>query len=258
MGPPHLCGGMTGKRSRQRPRSRRFNGAAASLRRNAKPRPSHCARTHWLQWGRRISAAECRRTRAGFVNARLASMGPPHLCGGMQLCREGLIPQYSLQWGRRISAAECCPAGFDFQSHHRFNGAAASLRRNGSYPRLPPRGRPGFNGAAASLRRNGESGLGIPPPAATLQWGRRISAAEWAKPASEPVMRVWLQWGRRISAAECTTCRSPSGSPCCFNGAAASLRRNGDGGGYYVTVIRGFNGAAASLRRNGFAPERRR
>ena len=108
MGPPHECSGMAGRsRSSGSPRTGlqwgrrtnaaecrgssvapyqnrfRFNGAAARMQRNARPRARR--RPHPTR----------------------ASMGPPHECSGMLLWKElGLAICQGLQWGRRTNAAE--------------------------------------------------------------------------------------------------------------------------------------------------------
>ena len=109
-----------------------------------------------------------------------------------------------------------------------------------------------------------------------LQRGRRIAAAEGVEAVSHDGLALHastgpphrcggrvrrrdgrrlvgvLQRGRRIAAAEGCRRRLPSGrSRGCFNGAAASLRRKGQGRTRAERSSPCFNGAAASLRRKG-------
>ncbi len=179
MGPPHLCGGMSPLKSRSQD-------------------PNHP-----LQWGRRISAAECS-TRCGGPSRPTACFN-----GAAASLRRNVghlpadIPErFSLQWGRRISAAECIHPADAIRGACSFNGAAASLRRNAVRQSDDSQLADCFNGAAASLRRNGERfpsvdvdlDASMGPPhlcggmrsvgcshieRVELQWGRRISAAEW-------------------------------------------------------------------------------
>ena len=51
-----------------------------------------------------------------------------------------------------------------------------------------------------------------PFPSGSLQWGRRISAAERPDGDCEQVIIARLQWGRRISAAESSRLVVRSGS----------------------------------------------
>jgi len=161
-----------------------------------------------------------------------ASTGPPHRCGGMNITKCAAVEgSYKLQRGRRIAAAEWRFASFARQ------------------------------------------------PDAELQRGRRIAAAEWEPPEPRYVtrgvastgpphrcggMRMGktrrgcqrhpLQRGRRIAAAEWPSALRLNNMRTCFNGAAASLRRNARVAGTEGGEAKGFNGAAASLRRNAGIP----
>ncbi len=156
MGPPHLCGGMTVESALLEPLKwlqwgRRISAAECmtAWRRGASSTS--------LQWGRRISAAEWQPdVRHGDGGAGWASMGPPHLCGGMGTARAGTGP-----------------------ATRRFNGAAASLRRNAQIVGMAELA----SGASMGPPHlcGGMMGITIKTLAEWrgLQWGRRISAAEW-------------------------------------------------------------------------------
>src|SRR5437773_1340028 len=84
MGPPPFSGGNNVRLSTIESVKPRFNGAAAFQRRKSPcvdPQP----RTRpdgWLQWGRRLSAAEMRGDAAVQSHLVAASMGPPPFSGG--------------------------------------------------------------------------------------------------------------------------------------------------------------------------------
>ena len=183
-----------------RPLSRSFNGAAASLPRNAR--------------------LECRP-----VGAARASMGPRHRCRGMQTVPGLPVSTPRLQWGRGIAAAESSAGAGRSRCTKRFNGAAASLPRNCG-PRYSSRGENRrFNGAAASLPRNsispGETG---PQGGASMGprhrcrgiLARSTAASTRSRASMGPRHRCrgisivheiaifpeLLQWGRGIAAAE--------------------------------------------------------
>ena len=135
----------------------------------------------------------------------LASMGPQHHCCGMVLeptatgrcgfCFNGaatslLRNAHAEEFRRMIGIC--------------FNGAATSLLRN----EWQKDGRRSgywkcFNGAATSLLRNVDLAQYILIQKQQLQWGRNITAAEWATNDSVSLNIKGLQWGRNITAAEC-------------------------------------------------------
>ena len=61
----------------------------------------------WLQWGRRVNTAECRKPARVYAPGEFASMGPPREHGGMQMLSLDVQQRKLLQWGRRVNTAEC-------------------------------------------------------------------------------------------------------------------------------------------------------
>jgi len=137
-----------------------------------------------------------------------ASMGPPLGSGGKASMRTELE-------ARR----EC------------FNGAAAWERRKACF-RHPGSSRQGVASMGPPLGSGGKKdGMNMPTWTQTLQWGRRLGAAE----------------RRRRS-------RLPPDRLSCFNGAAAWERRKARWFLSELELFHGFNGAAAWERRKGTLP----
>ena len=205
-----------------------------------------------LQWGRRFSAAEIPdQPRLAHLEV-LASMGPPLFSGGngnrihqnaldwtcfngaaafqrRKFDAAGLGGGHSrwLQWGRRFSAAEighemsqqlhCFDASMGpplFSGGNRHHGRAEHPLRRASM------GPPLFSGG------NGETHGHRHGVCASLQWGRRFSAAEIPQRArhqelaSDPSMGPPLFSGGNARG-PCHTAARPRA----FNGAAAFQRR---------------------------------
>ena len=191
---------------------RSFNGAAAFRLRNDVNPPVASPGLSGLQWGRSLSAAECR-------------------CPGIRASSR--LPR--LQWGRSLSAAECrCSSTCGTCGAAGFNGAAAFRLRNGRrrergvYAQLGFNGAAAFrlrnvgptmlaismmvrfNGAAAFRLRNGFSPRSDSDTTKSLQWGRSLSAAGCAAAGKTGAGRPALQWGRiffRRGAARSATAR---------------------------------------------------
>jgi len=140
MGPPLRCGGRSPLVSAaEQQELLGFNGAAASLRRKASIPSLTGGGSVRLQWGRRFVAAEGPRRRPLSVRGLAASMGPPLRCGGRR-SNDGPLSN------ERRSASMGPPLRCGGRSGgpskrmprtHRFNGAAASLRRKGGPHQAP-------------------------------------------------------------------------------------------------------------------------
>ena len=130
-------------------------------------------------------------------------MGPRHQCRGMGNAARTMETWFLLQWGRGINAAEWL----------------RSLSKE-VWP-LPLQWGRGINAAecAVSPRTDRRS--------TSLQWGRGIDAAELSAGTSQTSSRAALQWGRGIDAAECVDHDHVVCDWSSFNGAAASMPRNG-------------------------------
>ncbi len=185
--------------------------------------------TFRLQWGRRVSAAESRSTRARSVWAPTRFNG----AAAFQRRKDGPRQRHTrasigLQWGRRVSAAE---SGQRLHRHLQpgpgFNGAAAFQRRKAAEGRDavtvlrsasmgPPRFSGGTMVCVDCMRSCFQASMGPP----------RFSGGKARPKAVAASTTSMLQWGRRVSAAESplTTPRVSKGSSR-FNGAAAFQRR---------------------------------
>ncbi len=274
MGPPLFCGGESLRTWPRRPCGTRFNGAAAVLRRRGvqcpqsrvtavasmgpplfcggetRPALETFCRGIVLQWGRRCSAAERKRSERLILWACRFN-------GAAAVLRRRADDDKRL--ARRVL---------------RFNGAAAVLRRRGDR-RAQDRGTcrasmgpPLFCGGEEYCRGHGIRRVvaSMGPPLfcggearrtvrcerrSRLQWGRRCSAAERAcrLPANSPGR--WLQWGRRCSAAERIRAYQHDVHVATWLqwGRRCSAAESGRGAARYRLGRFGFNGAAAVLRR---------
>ncbi len=180
-------------------------------------RPNHV----FLQWGRRMFAAETRRPPTSTI-----------LIG-------------SLQWGRRMFAAETMtPSGLTNASHCLQWGRrmfAAETRRRRSTTRSSGT----FNGAAACSRRRHVLRQGVPRLSAPSMGPPHVRGGD-SPPTPKRSAEAVLQWGRRMFAAETTSSRRRvTGRSGTFNGAAACSRRRPG----WTTSLRGSNSALQWGRR---------
>ena len=206
-----------------------------------------------LQWGHGISAVESTNRQIIAEKNAIASMGPRHLCRGIELGRPRHKRHQSASMGPRHL---CRGIHRSLYSHYlRYVASMGPRHLCRGIPDNPAhRLRPvlGFNGATASLPWNHARAAPAGVRLGALQWGHGISAVEsliilaflfeetmlqWGHgisavespliPRKGSVLQ-WLQWGHGISAVESVF------SPLC----------RGD--------LRGFNGATASLPWNPF------
>ena len=185
--------------------SARFNGAAASLPRNSLAADGRLRPAERLQWGRGIAAAE----------------------SSWWTRRRSTRPK--LQWGRGIAAAEWIATRSPRRRPGSFNGAAASLPRN-----VEPEIAKSINFCASMGPRHRCRGIQDeqqhPDRDPHASMGPRHRCRGIRSRGRRPATENWLQWGRGIAAAESPASRCLPRPETCFNGAAASLPRNRRGG----------------------------
>ena len=141
MGPRHLCRGITGATGITAISGTRFNGATASLPWNRRKRIGCSVPDSSLQWGHGISAVESCMAEDRVRRGDRASMGPRHLCRGINPFRGRPCLSIPASMGPRHLCRGITINAQPWQDPRAsFNGATASLPWN-QLPEQPHRQR---------------------------------------------------------------------------------------------------------------------
>ena len=179
-----------------------FNGAATfRSRKEMDPDQPHKPE-HQLQWGRDLSVAEGRTSRAPRPRHGRFNGAATFRSRKASTLRAGVKSMAPLQWGRDLSVAEGLAV---IETSMR----ASALQWG---PRPFGRGRPSVMGRILLVQF-------------ALQWGRDLSVAEGTACTAGSFGRGLLQWGRDLSVAEGDRARGGPPAGARFNGAATFRSR---------------------------------